>query len=194
MTNWTAIAKAISPSAKPGDVERIVPMVEQAMTDAAMADEEMMLYALATMRVETWGGSLWPSDERPSKYTGRSFELYEPGTDAGRRLGNTEMGDGPRFRGRGLIQLTGRYNYTKVGGRIGVDLVSKPELANDPSVAAKILADFIKQREVWIRNAMWSEDYKTARKAVNAAALGLDEFTAAIEQGYKIIEGGPQDG
>ncbi|MGY0612469.1 hypothetical protein [Luteimonas sp. A501] len=43
------------------------------------------------------------------------FDKYEPGTDQGRKLGNTQIGDGARFKGRGLIQLTGRHNYTNYG-------------------------------------------------------------------------------
>jgi len=45
----------------------------------------------------------------------RYFDKYEPGTDQGKKLGNTMIGDGVRFKGRGLIQLTGRANYEKYG-------------------------------------------------------------------------------
>ena len=51
-------------------------------------------------------------------------------------LGNTQNGDGARFKGRGLLQITGRDNYTRVGNILGLDLVSNPELVNDPKHAA----------------------------------------------------------
>jgi len=51
-------------------------------------------------------------------------------------LGNTQEGDGSKFKGRGLIQITGRANYEAVGKILGIDLISNPELVNDPKYAA----------------------------------------------------------
>lgn len=59
------------------------------------------------------------------------------------RLGNTQQGDGSLFKGRGLIQLTGRKNYKAVGDLIGVDLVSNPELVNDPKYAASVAMAYL---------------------------------------------------
>ena len=65
----------------------------------------------------------------------RAEELYGVGTVAGNVLGNTEIGDGAKFKGRGLIMLTGRYNYQRYGDLIGVDLIKIPELAAEPDNA-----------------------------------------------------------
>lgn len=67
---------------------------------------------------------------------------YGVGTRVGKILGNTQPGDGAKFKGRGYIQLTGRDNYTRFGKKIGVDLVSNPELAARPDIAIKIAAAF----------------------------------------------------
>lgn len=68
------------------------------------------------------------------------------GTDAdaiGSKLGNTQAGDGSTFKGRGLIQLSGRDNYKKVGDILGLDLVSSPELVNDPKHAVAVAMAYL---------------------------------------------------
>jgi len=64
----------------------------------------------------------------------------------GGRMGNKED-EGFKYRGRGLIQLTGKDNYKKYGDMIGVDLVKNPDLANDPAIASKIAAAYFAQKQ-----------------------------------------------
>src|SRR5918993_3405914 len=59
---------------------------------------------------------------------------YEPPSTLATTLGNTEAGDGKRFKGRGPIQLTGRANYRRYGSLLGVDLESDPPLAARPEL------------------------------------------------------------
>lgn len=64
----------------------------------------------------------------------------------GGRMGNA--GDeGYKYRGRGLVQLTGKDNYTAMSKKLGIDLVSNPDLANDPQIAAKISAQYYADRK-----------------------------------------------
>ena len=69
---------------------------------------------------------------------------YKPAKAKG--LGNTELGDGVRYRGRGYMQLTGRDNYRSVGRLLGIDLERNPELAARPDIAARVALLYWKQR------------------------------------------------
>jgi len=60
---------------------------------------------------------------------------YEPPGDLAQRLGNTAPGDGKRFKGRGPIQITGRFNYGKYGELLGIDLITDPTRAVAPEIA-----------------------------------------------------------
>jgi len=97
------------------------------------------------------------------------------GGDWGKKnLGNTDPGDGWKYRGRGLIQITGRNNYTKRGQLLGIDLAAQPELVVDPRYALEIAAAFWHSagcNEIADR----SDDAKAVTKAVNGGAVGLDE-------------------
>ena len=63
---------------------------------------------------------------------------YEPASSLATSLGNTQAGDGKRFKGRGPIQITGRTNYQRFGSLLGVDLVTTPEQAALPDLAFRI--------------------------------------------------------
>src|SRR6188508_2265588 len=72
-------------------------------------------------------------------------QRYEPPSSLATTLGNTEAGDGKRFKGRGPIQITGRDNYRRYGDLLGVDLVSSPAEAALPELAFRIAGLFWKK-------------------------------------------------
>lgn len=96
-----------------------------------------LAYKLATAYHET-GAKMQPIHELGKR---SYFNKYEPGTRIGKVLGNTLKGDGYRFRGRGLPQLTGRRNYELASRKLGVDLVANPDLALEPKYAIPIMFD-----------------------------------------------------
>jgi putative chitinase len=79
-------------------------------------------------------------------------------------MGNTEAGDGYKFRGRGFTQLTGKDNYAAAGKALGMDLLSNPDAAADPANAAKISAWYWKSR---MSSKGAGEDVTKATKLVN---------------------------
>lgn len=83
-----------------------------------------------------WFEEIWGPSEAQKR--------YEPPSVLATRLGNTQPGDGFRFRGRCPIQLTGRANYKAYGDALGVDLIANPDLAKDASVAYRIMARYWK--------------------------------------------------
>lgn len=135
----------------------------------------VMAGAMATCRVEV-GKNFKPIMEYASG------EAYEFRAD----LGNTQKGDGVRYKGRGYIQLTGKANYATYGQKLGLDLINNPDLALDIEVGAKILAHYFKDRKVI--DACIAKDWLRVRKLVNGVnrATGLpngwNEFNKVITQ------------
>lgn len=89
------------------------------------------------------------------------------------KLGNTEIGDGVKYHGRGYIQLTGKWNYERAGKALGLDLVKKPELVEKPEVAAKVAVWFWQNR-VQPKVDDFG-DTKAATKPINPGLKHLDQ-------------------
>lgn len=98
---------------------------------------------------------------------------YEPVTDLSKRLGNTEPGDGKRFKGRGPIQLTGRANYQRFGGLLGIDLAGAPEQAAAPEAAFRVAALFWKNRG--LNELADAQDFREITRRINGGFNGLSD-------------------
>jgi predicted chitinase len=164
-----------------------LPIVLDALVERALVDKPMVLMALATIRAETEGFE--PISEGLSKLNtspgGHPFDLYDNRKD----LGNRGHGDGEKFKGRGFIQLTGRFNYQKHGEAIGLrnQLLNNPDLANDPTVAAKLLASFLQAKERAIKEALLDNDLRLARKLVNGGTHRLSQFAETFNIGDSLL-------
>ncbi|SEO63717.1 putative chitinase [Luteibacter sp. UNC138MFCol5.1] len=108
---------------------------------AAMAEFDVVTPAQQAAFVAEWAHEtagfallreVWGPNAAQRRYEGRAD------------LGNTQPGDGKRFMGRGLPQLTGRANYTKASAALGVDLVRNPQLLEQPLLAARAAGWFWK--------------------------------------------------
>ncbi len=166
--------KTIQKKTVPGTIREHLPNVLRALTNKQLADADMIMMALATIRAETAG--FRPIDEGQSEYNTspkgtphrHPFDMYD---NRAKALGNLGEPDGASFKGRGFVQLTGRHNYTLIGAKIGVDLVNHPELGNDSETAAKILAQFLFDAERDVRIALEQGDLKKARQLVNGGLI-----------------------
>lgn len=181
------VVAAMCPGAPLGNIRRYLPAVIEAMTEAQLVDRAMLLMAVATICAET--GRFCPLDEYRSRYNtspnARSpyFDLY----DHRRDLGNRGPNDGSQYKGRGFVQLTGRHNYERYGRALGLGdgLLGAPERANEPLIAARVLARFLKDRELQIKQALLERDFARARRLVNGGRHGLADFTASYLAGER---------
>lgn len=102
-----------------------------------------------------------------------SGEAYEGRQD----LGNTERGDGVRFKGRGLIQITGRANYRECGQALGFDLELEPEILEQPFPAARSAAWF------WWKHGLNEladrDQFQAITRRINGGLTGIDRRIAA---------------
>lgn len=105
----------------------------------------------------------------------RTTEEFASGAEyEGREdLGNTHAGDGKRYKGRGLIQLTGRANYKKIGQVLDIPLEDDPELAGEPAISLRIACEYWKSRN--INAAADRDDLIKATRLVNGGLNGLDD-------------------
>ena len=105
-----------------------------------------------------------------------SGDIYEGRAD----LGNSQPGDGPRFKGRGLLGLVGRANYLRMGQQLGVGdrFAQAPEDVLIPENAARIACFYFKALGNRFREAAKNEDSVTVRRMVNGGLNGLDNVRA----------------
>lgn len=145
-----------------------------------------LAYVLATAYHETgrfkWLREIWGPTPAQKRYEGRAD------------LGNTVKGDGKRFMGRGLVHITGRRNYADWSKRLGVDLLSHPERAEQLDHAARILVEGMvkgtftgKKLQDYINSVQ--RDFVGARRIVNGTdkaeliAGYAEKFAAALAGG-----------
>ena len=101
------------------------------------------------------------------------------------RMGNTEEGDGWKFHGRGLIQLTGRENYDNCGKGIGAVLADKPQLLVEPYYACMSAGWFWNKKG--LNDLADKRDYPEMTKRINGGLIGLDDRKAKIAKALSVL-------
>jgi putative chitinase len=168
-----AILRAVAPRGRADIIEHVAKALDAQAPSAGITTADRMGHFLAQASHET--------DGFKTLHEYASGEAYEGRKD----LGNVKPGDGPRFKGRGIFQLTGRANYGRYGKRLGLDLERYPEKAADPEVSVKIALLY------WIDkglNALADKgDILGITKRINGGRNGLDDRIAKFALAKKAL-------
>ena len=167
--------RAQCPSAIRPFAKKNLPLVLNQCLNNGVIDRGQIAYVFATAELESNFGRFM-------------MELDDGWYLEGREdLGNTEPGDGPRFKGRGFIQITGRRNYRIWSDKLGINLIDNPEKAALPEIAALILVRGMRDGSftgVGLSDFIVGDrrDFFNARRIVNA--LDKADFIAQIAESY----------
>ena len=143
--------------------------------------EENLNYSAARL-MAVWP-SRFPSLDVANQYANNPEKIANK-VYAG-RMGNVEDSDGFAFRGRGLVQLTGREAYANCGSGLGVDLLSNPDLLSTPEYACLSAGWFWNKKG--LNDLADTGDYETMTKRINGGLIGLDDRKAKIAKAKEIL-------
>lgn len=146
----------------------ILPHLQAAAAEAEIDTPDRAAMWLAQLAHETGGFRYLEEIWGPTAAQLR----YEPPSSLAARLGNTEPGDGYRYRGRGAIQLTGRANYAAAGADLDLPLLEQPDVGATLPVAFRTAAWYWRQHGL---NALAdAADLDGATRAINGGLNGID--------------------
>jgi putative chitinase len=164
----------IASYADPAQVERLYPYILRTLAEFELTTPLRQAHFLAQLCHES--GSFNYLEELASG------EDYEGRDD----LGNVQEGDGVRFKGRGLIQITGRTNYGDCGEALGVDLIAKPERLAEPDLACRSAGWFWNTRN--LSAFADRDDVDTITYRINGGYNGYDERVEFLHSAKSILE------
>jgi putative chitinase len=123
----------------------------------------------------------------------RATEEFASGSayEGRKDLGNTQPGDGRRYKGRGLIQLTGRANYAEYGEALGLDLLNNPEIACEPITSLRIACEYWKRRG--LNKFADQDDIETITRRINGGLNGLHDRRAYLMKAKAVFSGTAPD-
>jgi len=117
----------------------------------------------------------------------RTYEEYASGSayEGRRDLGNVKKGDGRRYKGRGPIQITGRYNYRKYGELLGLNLENNPELAEDHKIGLLLAGEYWHQKS--LNDLADKDNGKQITRKINGGYNGLKDRLTKVVRAKKAL-------
>lgn len=182
MTDWAKVIKSIAPTAIPSIVKGLAEAMPQVIQIADLNTPLRQAHFLAQLAHESGGFRTTTEYASGKAYEGR------------RDLGNTQPGDGVRYKGRGLIQVTGRFNYRSMGKALGQNFEADPTEAADFPWAALTAAVYWKSRN--INRPADRDDVRAVTKLINGGYNGLEDRVKYLARAKAALRQAalPQDG
>ena len=166
--------RKIAPFANKAKVELFTPFLNDAMKEFDIDNSMREAAFLAQIAHESGGFHYVREIASGAAYEGRAD------------LGNTEPGDGVRFKGRGLIQITGRANYEKCELALDAPLLEQPQLLEQPILACRSAAWFWQTHG--LNELADKGDFKLITKRINGGLNGYSDRVAYYERAKEALE------
>ncbi len=165
--------KSIAPQGRSDIIDGLVQYFNQYANDYGITNYLRLCHFWAQAAEEADGFATLEEYASGAAYEGR------------RDLGNTQPGDGRRFKGRGIFMITGRANYQKYGKLLGVDLISNPKIASDPQIAVQTALEYWKDHGL---NALAdADDVNGITYRINGGYNGLSTRKLYLERAKTVF-------
>jgi predicted chitinase/LysM repeat protein len=167
--------RSIMPNLSEAKAKAYLPHLNNAMQEAGITTPKRQAAFLAQLAHESAEFRYMEEIASGSAYEGR------------RDLGNTQPGDGVRFKGRGPIQLTGRSNYRAAGKALGIDLENNPKRAADPDVGFRTAAWYWNSRN--LNQYADSGNFRELTRRINGGYNGLADRQKYYQRALNVLGG-----
>lgn len=171
--------KQIIPTAPKSRIDRYLEPLQEAMDEFEINNRLRQAAFLAQLAHESGGLRYMEELATGAAYEGR------------KDLGNTQKGDGKRFKGRGPIQITGRANYKKYGELLGLDLINDPEMAAHPDVGFRLAGAFWKDKG--LNDLADHGFFKKITERINGGLNGFEDRKAYYARALVTLKDEPAD-
>lgn len=173
MTDWAAVLRRIAPEGKPEIVLGLAGALPAAIAKYDLSNRLRQAHFLSQWAEETAGYTHLTEEASGREYEGR------------RDLGDTQPGDGARFKGRGLCMLTGRSNYARLSKMLVVDFVAHPQIVATFPHALNVAAVF--WRDHALNGFADRDDLDTITRRINGGLNGLATRRAYLARAKRAL-------